>query len=99
MTMRLVTLSIILSNLVQVAYGLTVSENDTGFRLLFTTSPDEFEDFPLHFEKPLPKWLHGDLVSSCLTLFLCSLILSLNCHTDAPITKDMLRRKSTLQKT
>ena len=69
MAMRLVTLSIILSNIVQVDYGFTVSENDTGFKLLFTTSLDEFEDFPLHFEKPLPKWLRGDLVSVCSALF------------------------------
>ena len=72
--MRLVTLSIILSNVIQVDYALTVSENDTGFNFLFTTSPDEFEDFPLHFEKPLPKWLRGDLVSIYSTLFPCCYI-------------------------
>ena len=62
-------LSITLSSVVQVVYGLNVSENVTGFKFLFTTSPAEFEDFPLHFEKPLAKWLRGDLVSFYLTVY------------------------------
>ena len=60
---------ITVSSVVQVFYGLQVSENVTGYKFLFTTSPAEFEDFPLHFEKPLPKWLRGDLVSFYLAVY------------------------------
>ena len=36
---------------------------DDGFDLFFSTNLDEMTDVPIHFEKPLPAWLKGTLVS------------------------------------
>ena len=36
---------------------------DEGFDLFFSTNLDEMTDVPIQFEKPLPTWLKGTLVS------------------------------------
>ena len=41
----------------------TLAVADDGLNLLYTTNPRELEDVPIHFEKELPKWLKGTLVS------------------------------------
>ena len=51
--------------MMQLVYG-----QDDGFNLLLTTSPDEYEDFPLEFDNPGPGWLRGDLVSSLHLFYL-----------------------------
>lgn len=37
--------------------------HDPGFDVFFQTNTDEMQDVPIHFEKPLPTWLRGTLVS------------------------------------
>ena len=36
---------------------------DPGFNLFFASSDREMENVPIYFNKPLPEWLKGSLVS------------------------------------
>jgi len=48
----------------------TVSEEfDPGFDIFFKTNLEEMDNFPIYFDKPLPTWLKGTLVSSILFTF------------------------------
>ena len=42
---------------------LGVGAIDEGFDLFFSSNLDEMTDVPIEFEKPLPTWLKGTLVS------------------------------------
>lgn len=41
---------------------LSFVETSDGFNLLYTTNSLELENFPIRFEKELPKWLKGTLI-------------------------------------
>ncbi|CAH1791898.1 unnamed protein product [Owenia fusiformis] len=46
-----------------------MSTKDKGFELLFTTNEDEYEDFEVTAERPIPTWLRGTLVRNGLGRF------------------------------
>ena len=55
--------SYILCSCAYVSLLLGVSGIDEGFDLFFSSNLDEMTDTPIEFEKPLPTWMKGTLVS------------------------------------
>lgn len=56
----------VLTQTISLMLLMGVSGIDEGFDLFFSTNLDEMSDIPIHFEKPLPTWLKGTLVSAFL---------------------------------